>query len=169
MNITELALLKALSDPTEFSRLVPDSIALRSIATAFPQHAEIFNKPTVVEALEAIAQRKARIEAEQKHQSKIEIKKNVSVLYQIFKLLPPDLIVYIAAFTGKYHNATDATSIAYRQIKRCDVTAATTSLAKMINRHGLLEGLNANQKKSPEQQRKFDEQYGLTIYSGNKK
>ncbi len=140
---------------------------LTLLARALPQHHEIFGKPTVAEALEALQARIARLQQEKSQQ---EIKKNVVILYELFNAkLPDDLIIWMAAMTGnaKYHNEFDSIKIAVKQAtllqKEELLLKSLPPVATIIHHHGLLHSLlnNNKEEKSPQQQHEFDKLYGL--------
>lgn len=104
-----------LRKPNQFRLLFPNKANLDR-AAAFPEYADIFNKPNVIEALKAawIYIRK----------STEEIEKNINLLVQatrtktgpaFFKEIPFELQAKIAGFTGNstVHNEEESYAIAY--------------------------------------------------------
>ncbi|MBP9726046.1 MAG: hypothetical protein KBD83_01075 [Gammaproteobacteria bacterium] len=95
--------------------------------------------------------------------SENEIKKNVAMLYYMFRGFPTDLVVYIATMTGIHgvHNEYNASQVALKKLKKIDVPPAFATFSKYP---GLFINRPPSELKTPEEQQSFDQQWGLVPY-----
>lgn len=168
-NQRELLFQATVEDAVWFNNFVKRARHLTQLAEMFPEHESLLNKPTVEEAFQAIQT------AIQMRVSKPEIEKNVTILYELaFRhtklILPKELVVYIAALTGVYGADYNVCRV-MGEVKADEIERkrlikeATPSVSALIREHGLFMSVirNNQQPRTDQEQRSFDQQYGLVV------